>query len=126
VGEYTVKDRIVKLTKHYKLSQRAFSTKLGLSYNYVNKINNEISTQALRNIFREFPEVNLIWIITGEGEMILPEDSISAVFLKNKLDELISEKKKLQEKNEELIRQVGYLQGQVDLLTGNHNQATGA
>ena len=124
--DYTVKDRIVKLTKYYKLSQRAFSTKLGLSYNYVNKINNEISTHALRNIFREFPEVNLIWVITGEGEMILPEDSISAVFLKNKLDELISDNKKLQEKNEELIRQVGYLQGQVDLLTGNHGQATGA
>ena len=124
--DYTVKDRIVKLTKYYKLSQRAFSTKLGLSYNYVNKINNEISTHALRNIFREFPEVNLIWVITGEGEMILPEDSISAVFLKNKLDELISDNKKLQEKNEELIRQVGYLQGQVDLLTGNHSQATGA
>lgn len=124
--ESTVKDRIVKITKHFKLSQRAFSVKLGLSNNYVNKIHNEISTQALRNILREFPSVNVVWIITGEGEMLLPEDSVSSVFLKNKLDELISDNKKLQEKNEELIRQVGYLQGQVDLLTGNHSQATGA
>ena len=36
-------------------------------------MNEEISTKPMRNILLKFPEVNIVWLLTGEGEMILKD-----------------------------------------------------
>lgn len=124
--ESSIKARLHEFIKEIGSNPRRFSKSLGKSDSYVRTMTKNIGSDTIGEILRIYPELNVNWLISGEGEMYMPTDSANEDYLKKRMEELISDNKKLQEKNEELIRQVGYLQGQVDLLTGNHSQATGA
>lgn len=58
-----------------------FEEKCGLSNCYLNKSvfnkNGEITTSVLAKIIKQFPMLNLVWICTGEGEMILGEPDVN-------------------------------------------------
>lgn len=124
--ESSIKARLHEFIKEIGSNPRRFSKSLGKSDSYVRTMTKNIGSDTIGEILRIYPELNVNWLISGEGEMFVPKDSDQDLFLKFRISELSEENKSLREKNEELIRQVGYLQGQVDLLTGNHSQATGA
>lgn len=65
-----LKDRLLKIAEHYRLTPNKFSEMIGMSRAFVKNMNEEISTKPMRNILLKFPEVNIIWLLTGEGEMI--------------------------------------------------------
>ena len=61
--------RVLKVRKHYKLSQQAFGAKLGVNNTAISKIEkgeNNLTEQMLLAICREF-RVNEDWLRTGEG-----------------------------------------------------------
>lgn len=73
----SVKQRLIEFLKFKKIGQRKFSQIVGLSYGYVNAIRVSIQPDTLHKIAIHFPELNLAWLITGEGQMI-KEDATSS------------------------------------------------
>ena len=70
-----MKDRIVKVRTHYKLSQDEFSRKLGISRTSLSSIESgyrPIQERHIKLILAAFPQVSEKWLRTGEGQMMVP------------------------------------------------------
>ena len=65
----TIKDRLVGFIKYKGISVAGFENVCELSPRYVSKINNIIGSDVLEKIIRHNPDLNVYWLITGEGEM---------------------------------------------------------
>lgn len=74
----SVKQRLTKYIKHRKISIREFCRSVGVSETYVSSMRNSIQPNKLDKISEIYPELNIGWLIFGEGEMIKPDDSLSA------------------------------------------------
>ena len=68
--EDTVKQRLICFLKYKHLSQAKFESKIGLSNGYVNNIRKSLQPDKLQRIAQSFPELNITWLLTGEGEML--------------------------------------------------------
>ena len=68
-----VQRRLFLLASEFGLSPNQFSIKIGRDRSYLHKIAKEVQSDALRDIFTTFPSANIVWIITGEGDMLLNE-----------------------------------------------------
>lgn len=66
----TIKDRIKSYIVYKEISQREFERCIKKSNGYVNNIVNTISADVLNDISKEFDDLNINWLITGEGEML--------------------------------------------------------
>lgn len=66
----TVKDRLLLYLKYKGLTNRAFQTSLGLSNAYVSNLVGSILPRQQQAISEKYPDLNMKWLITGEGEMI--------------------------------------------------------
>ena len=62
-------ERIIELIDYKGLNKRKFYLKTGLSNGFLDKVK-DIGTSKIENILNTFPDVNPIWLITGEGDMI--------------------------------------------------------
>lgn len=56
------------------ISQYKFQILTGLSNGYLNS-GKDISSKNLAIIAKEFPNLNLMWLLTGEGSMTLPVEA---------------------------------------------------
>ena len=61
-----VKERLVSFLKYKKLSQAKFEKMCGMGNGYVNNIRTTIGPNKIPNIVRQFPELNISWLILGE------------------------------------------------------------
>lgn len=68
--ESSVKQRIKEFIEHKQISTREFERLCGLANGYVRSINKSILPDRLKSISLQFPELNIGWIATGEGEML--------------------------------------------------------
>jgi len=71
----SVKQRLIEFISYKKISIRAFEKAVGLSNGYVNNISVSIKYEKMQMISLRFPELNPVWLMMGEGEMILTETS---------------------------------------------------
>ena len=69
----SVKERIKFYLKEKGFSQGYFADKIGVSSGYVNAIRQSIQPDKLNSIRVNFPDLNIEWLLTGEGEMISME-----------------------------------------------------
>lgn len=76
-NESEFKVRIKELLTYLKIGQGAFEKKCGLGNSTINNIKDGISTPNLQKIISAYPELNLYWLITGKGNMINDEPSIT-------------------------------------------------
>lgn len=64
---------ICKILAFYKINSKQFCTKIGVNLTYVNDAKNKktkkITNDVADKILSHYPELNRIWLITGEGEM---------------------------------------------------------
>ncbi len=65
-----VKERLREYIKTLKISEREFCRQIGVSTSYVNSIRTSIQPDKMKSIAEIFPELNPMWLITGEGEML--------------------------------------------------------
>ena len=103
-----IKDRLYILSKELGLNASQFSERVGKDRTYLSNIRKEIQTDVLRNIFIEFPDVNISWIVTGEGEMFNKTSSIDKSDSQKELIDLKCKIRELEKKNESLIETIGY------------------
>jgi hypothetical protein len=68
--EQTVKQRVVEFIEYKKISVRSFERLCGLSNGYVKGIKHTIFPDKMKGITLQYPELNPVWLLTGEGQMI--------------------------------------------------------
>lgn len=64
-----MKERIDELIKALNISGREFSRSIGKSESFARTISGSIGSDVLVEIIRTYPDVNLSWLVIGEGEM---------------------------------------------------------
>lgn len=70
-------DRLYQFIEYKGLSAYAFERTCELSNGYLNKQsrgNGGMGSEVLEKIHRVFPELSLIWLISGKGKMLFEEE----------------------------------------------------
>lgn len=96
----TAIERFVRFHKHLQLTEmypgrNALEVKLGVSKGYITKTftnKSAMGSDLLERIMRLFPQLNIVWLLTGEGDMILEEDD-SKYQVKDYRDTIINKMK---------------------------------
>ena len=70
------KNRLLKFcTEHLCLSQNSFEDKCGIAHGTISSIKVKgPSVDVLAKISSAYPELNLNWLVSGRGEMLVKED----------------------------------------------------
>lgn len=72
--EGTVKERLKYFIKSEGISEREFCRRVGVGSAYIQSIRKSIMPDTLQQITIQFPRLNPIWLMVGDGEMLLPEE----------------------------------------------------
>ena len=73
--EESVKQRLVIYIKHLGITVRDFERRCNLSNGYIRGLKDSPRPNRLADILSAYPQLNKTWLLTGEGEMLLQEDS---------------------------------------------------
>lgn len=65
-----VKSRLIEFIDYKGMSRRSFSLGIGASSSFVNSISKSIGTEYIDRIKEKFPELNISWLMTGDGQML--------------------------------------------------------
>lgn len=65
-----VKSRLTAFLKYLGIGQAKFAENVGLSRAFANNVGDSIRTDNLAKITAAYPELNTVWLLTGEGEML--------------------------------------------------------
>lgn len=65
-----IKNRIYEYLRIVKMTPAEFERNTGLSNGYLRNIKNSIGVDKISNIVSVYPDLNLEWLITGNGEML--------------------------------------------------------
>lgn len=81
-----VKNRIKAFADYKGISYRSLSQMIGASPGYINSISKSIQPDKIDSISAQFPELNISWLLTGEGEMLVDESGVQDRELENPID----------------------------------------
>ena len=70
--ETSVKERLKQFIDTLNISEREFCRRIGVSSSYVMSIKKSIQPDKMQAISIQFPELNPLWLLLGQGEMLLP------------------------------------------------------
>jgi len=78
-----IKERIIKLVEFKQVGKEYFFKKIGVtSANFRGSAGKTpVNSNTIENIFTEFPDLNLEWLITGKGEMLKSNHANSKIQL---------------------------------------------
>jgi hypothetical protein len=68
--EDNIKQRFILLLEYLKIGQGKFEKNCGMANGTINNIKDGISSPNLKKILTTYPELNLEWLISGEGSML--------------------------------------------------------
>jgi len=80
-----------------------------------------VGAEVLEKVYRQFPTINLTWVVTGDGEMI-PADSERAAGLKAEIGNIENQIFDLITRREELKREMSAFQRLIDLADEMRSQ----
>lgn len=80
----TVITRIFDFIEKEGISIREFSEKVGISHSLLRKIT-AIGSDKLEKIFSAYPNLNIVWVMTGEGCMYNTDKNVSPICKPNLL-----------------------------------------
>lgn len=69
--ESSVKQRLILYLKNKKIGQTRFEKLAGLSTGYISNLKNSPSVDKAEKILMAAPDLNRVWLLTGEGDMII-------------------------------------------------------
>jgi phage repressor protein C with HTH and peptisase S24 domain len=70
----SVQERLLVFLKYKRLSKLAFANSIGRSPSYVTNIVNTVGNESRKVIEATYPELNMEWLLFGNGEMIKTKD----------------------------------------------------
>jgi transcriptional regulator with XRE-family HTH domain len=71
--ETSVKERLKQFIDTLNISEREFCRRIGVSSSYVMSIKKSIQPDKMKAISIHFPELNPLWLLLGQGEMLLSD-----------------------------------------------------
>lgn len=77
-----LKERLLLFLKDLGIGQAKFAENVGVSRGFVNNIGGSIRTDILEKIVETYPQLNVVWLLLGEGEML--KGSVNMPNIKNK------------------------------------------
>ncbi len=106
-----IKQRLLDICEALNISANQFSIDIGMSRSYIANLKKDITTEVLLNIYVKYPSVNIMRIITGEGDILLSKQNlqIDNSFFLEKYNQLEIENKKL-------LLEVGELKGELKTI----------
>ena len=109
-----IKQRLLEICQALGISASELSTTIGKSRPYIANLKKDISSETLLNIHINYPSVNILRIITGEGEVLLNKDKQSNVSID--ISFFIEKYNQLEKENKELLLEIGELKGRLKEL----------
>ena len=67
-----INERFEKFFEYKGIKRSEFERRCGLSNGYTRNLRDSPKSEKLKDILNAFPEINLTWLQTGEGEMLRP------------------------------------------------------
>lgn len=71
----SIKDRLKQFIMLKNISIREFERQIGVAYGFISNMSNSTSPSKLSRISHCFPDLNIEWLMTGEGEILKNNDS---------------------------------------------------
>jgi len=113
--------RLGQFIKHVGLSARQFDLSIGAGNGYtLRMIRNSasIGTDVIETVLREYPQLSVVWLITGEGEMLKPNKEVAnfdqlSIEKQQRIEKLIEIKMKKQHQKE-LKSLIGNINKEID------------
>lgn len=72
----TLQDRLKRFITLLDLSVNSFENQCGMAQGTVNKMTDNSRQRTLEKIHKNYPQLNMNWLKTGEGEMLNPTPKI--------------------------------------------------
>lgn len=66
-----IKERLTAYLRYKGINKSEFGRMIGVSNAYISSIRKSIQPDKAEKIASSFPDLNITWLITGEGEMLL-------------------------------------------------------
>lgn len=67
----SIKERVKEFLRYLNIGQLAFENETGLSRGFVNKIGYSLNRSSVEKISERYPELNIAWLKTGVGSMLV-------------------------------------------------------
>ena len=71
-------DRLIEFINYAGLSARQFDISIGASNGYtlrMHKNRASIGSDVIENIFRKYPDLSVVWLLTGDGHMLKSQEA---------------------------------------------------
>ena len=75
----TMKDRLMQFINYKDISVQAFETNVNLSNGAVSKMGDGTRRSTIDKISNFYPDLNTNWLLTGEGDMLKPIQSVGDI-----------------------------------------------
>ncbi len=73
------KDRLLMFLKHLNMGQNAFEKEAKISNGYISHNKGSFGSDIIANISTAYPDLNILWLITGEGSMLKTDTSSHSI-----------------------------------------------
>lgn len=74
MSSISIKDRLLAFLNNQKISQRKFEMNIDVSNGYINNLRKTVGADKIHRIHSAYPELNIDWLLTGEGEMLVTDE----------------------------------------------------
>lgn len=107
--ETTVKKRLTQYVSYKKMSKSEFCRSINVSNAFISSIRESIQPNKLKSIALNYPDLNISWLMTGIGEMLIsadekqPVEGVPCINCAQKDAEILKLKDKIIELQERLL-----------------------
>ncbi|MBN2787399.1 MAG: helix-turn-helix transcriptional regulator [Paludibacteraceae bacterium] len=80
-----IKDRLKEFLEHLGMGQNKFEAHVGIANGYIASKSITMSSDILEKIKAKYPELDIDWLITGDGEMLIKESTTQELYISDSL-----------------------------------------